>query len=176
MADYTLTNEWADVDLAVSRVKNQGWGIWYDTEWTSTHKLDGTNIDVQITNNGEGALTETSFLPANGQNVYEDNAFSPPAVGCYMSLRLTFTAVSTNHDELFDIEIRIPTIGTIWTYTLNTVRGAGQAIKFDDILDLYCSQAMLDNGFEVWLNGETHGAFIEIYDISFALNTTYSPV
>lgn len=150
-----------------------GWGQYSDSTYTSGSPLTVATTTAQLTCDGLGSQTNTSYLPLNSTGLWDTstNKITPQTAFDFYIVRVTFTADPGTANDYFDLCLDIGGgIGQIWCETRGFLKGTA-AQKFSFTIPVYTGSTFLANGGQLDL--VTSGT-IDFYDIGVTVCKVHS--
>lgn len=149
-----------------------GWGQYSDSTYTSGSPLSIATTTAQLTCDGAGTQTNTSYLPG-GEDLWDTSTskITPQTAFDFYIVRVTFTADPATANDYFDLCLDIGgSIGEIWCQTQGFLKGANPQ-DFSFTIPVYTGSTFLSNGGQ--LNLTTSGT-IAFYDIGITICKVHS--
>lgn len=176
-----LTYTTAEVDNLLTKVDNEGWVSYFDTQYTNSASALVVNNDrVQLTCNGLGDQSNTNFLPASGSALWStnSNAITSDNVGNAFDVRIQFTAQPAGSDDYMDIDFDIGagTNQIVIAHRLVTSPKGTDANIYSFTTSLYSLDTFVANGCKIYLDStgaSPSGDDWDIWDISVFVKQDY---
>ena len=149
-----------------------GWGQYSDATYTSVSPLTIASTTAQLTCDGSGTQTVTSYLPG-GAALWDTstNKITPQTGFDFYIVRVTFDADPSTANDYFDLSLDIGgAIGTIWQETRGFIKGV-TAHKFSFTIPVYTGATFVANGGQLDL---TTSGTIGFYDIGITVAKVHS--
>jgi hypothetical protein len=147
-----------------------GWARYVDSQYTSGSPLSTGSVKTQLTINGSGTATETTYLPTGVTSLWNTstNKITPAAVGDAYDVRLDFTATVTSGNEVAEVIFEVN--GSPLAHRTVTFAKTGST-SFSIGLPMSADSAFLTNGCSIQF--DTSDA-IDIYDISLFIKRDFT--
>lgn len=164
-----------EIDTILNRL-GLGWANYRDSTYTSGSPLNANSAKVQLTNDGLGATTNTTYLPDGVSGFWNSstNKITPSAVGDAFDLRIDMTAEPAAANDWFEIIIDIgdgsPDVPIVTRQVSLKKSGAS---KLSIGFPIYCLSTFLTNGGKIYLDTSSSGDNISFYDIGIFLKRDY---
>lgn len=155
-----------------------GWVNVADSQYTSGSPLAITGgSSAQITINGLGAATNTTYADGMHSDVWSENRFKPFALGEAYTLRLTLTAVQatsgSGHYVTFEADIgtdAVPFISASQSVPL--IKGQGVPTLITIAAPFFCLDTFGRNGARLFLRPSVD---ITAYGFAIFIQRTFQP-
>jgi hypothetical protein len=148
-----------------------GWGYYADSVYTESNKLSVNNALVQLTCDGLGAATETSYLPSGYSDFWAGDTLLPQSVGRAFEGRVQFKCESPGGPaDWFDIVSDIGTPGTpieISRRTVQITRDGENSISVSGVF--FGGPTFYTNGGKLYFDSTPSGDNVSIWDISLLI-------
>lgn len=147
---------------------NHGWVYYKDSTYTSGSPLAVNNARVQLTNDGLGSTTETSFAP-HDMSLWVGDKITPPYVGSSFSMRVDFKADPAGVSDWGDFQLDIGSGAPInvVTRTVTMQKSGVNAVSIG--VPIFCLTTFVTNGGKLYFDTSTSGDSIDVYDIAIFL-------
>lgn len=150
-----------------------GWAYYDDSQYTSGSPLNINNTTTQITINGLGSSTETSFLPL-GASFFDTSTskITPETLGESYLLRFDYKAISATNNVQFNLQINIGGMSTVLVYdqTLSIIKGINTEQRYSIAIPIYCLSTFLANGGVIQIQTVNN---INFYDFGLFIGRTF---
>jgi hypothetical protein len=150
-------------------IKETGWAVYRDTQYTSVSPFVISDGNVVILPNNAGTVVDNQLPP--GVTAFYDgvtNKLTPKQVGDYYIFTIRFKGVSTINGSFLDFGVNtLAPTGYIFRETEPFSKGAGTEHAFSFTCPGFVSSNFFNNGGKVMLssvNGEA-----DIYDIEYQI-------
>jgi len=171
----------AEVDQFLTRADHLGWAVYFDSVHTNTATgIVINNTRTNISCNGLGSQTVTTYLPNGVTSLWDTNAneIVSSALGNAYNVRVQFKAEATVGATFFDIEFDIgdgagPVIAA---RTLGAPKASGIEIQYSIGIPLFSMQTFVNNGCGIWIDTTVDGpggSDITIYDIQVMVQQVF---
>jgi len=173
---YTNTQ----VNTAVGRGINMGWAMYVDSTYTSGSPLSVAGTSVQITNDGLGVGTNTSYLPPDSVTLWDTstNKIVSYTIGNSFDLRLGFKSKVNSANSYFDIifDIGDPSGVVIAANTLVAPKGNGVETSYFVDIPIFSLDTFVANGCKIFADSTESGHTYTIYDITLMIKQDYHAI
>lgn len=159
--------------------RNTGWAFYDDNLYTSGSTLAVNAAKVELTCNGSGSQTNTSYLPQGVQDFWDttNNKIIPQKVGDAYDIRLDFVADPAANGDWMEVVLDIGTVGTpieVVRRSVSFTKSTPQSISIG--FPIFALSTFLANGGKFYLDTSESGDNINIYDISIYIKRDHSPI
>lgn len=135
-----------------------GWGKWADAVYTSGSPMAPAAVRTQLTNDGQGARTNTSHLPSGGAEYWDStgNRFVIDSAGDAYMVSVSVTAATETPDSFFVIELDAGgTEGVVASDVRSFYKGTGTAHNFTFTWPLLGTSSVSSGGATVYITPST---------------------
>ena len=149
-----------------------GWGQYSDSTYTSGSPLSIASTTAQLTCDGAGSQTNTSYLPG-GATLWDTstNKITPQTAFDFYIVRVTFVADPNTANDYFDLKLDIGGgIGVIWQETRGFLKGTNPQ-SFSFTIPVYTGSTFLANGGQLDI---TTSGTVTFYDIGITICKVHS--
>jgi hypothetical protein len=161
------------IDIAPVITSADGYGVYGDSQYTSTPLVVTAGSTVKLANNAASVIEE---LPPGSNGYYDGNVITPDAFKDAYLLRLGFEAASTSNNGAFNVFVDISATGDgsiiISGNPERMIRGSGTFQKYTITLPIFCRETFIANGGHVLI--ESVDGNTSVRQISFFITKLYS--
>lgn len=155
---------------------NEGWAFYADNTYLTGSRQSITgSTRTQVTIDGLGSTTETSYLL--GGDVWDttNDRITPQEVGKTYDLRFAFKGQTATANTYVDVELDIGSGASIIIaqQTFNFTKGTGTQNSFVFSVPIFCLSTFIANGGKLYLTPNNDADF---WDYSILLVSTTVPV
>jgi len=150
-----------------------GWGYYQDNQYTSGSPLNINNTTTQVTINGLGASTNTTFLPT-GTSFFDTSTseITPDETGVAFIMRFDFKAKSATNNVSFDLLIDIGNPSPLYDNVYNVSKGINTEQRYSISIPIYCLATFVANGGKIKLRTTNN---IDFYDFGLFIARINKP-
>lgn len=150
-----------------------GYGVYGDTQYTSTPLVVSNGTTVKLSNNAGSVIEE---LPAGSDGFYDGSVITPDALGDAYIVRLGFEAASSINQGAFNVAVDISAAGdgsiVISGDPERMIRGSNTYQRYSISLPIFCRETFITNGGHVLFSAVDGN--ISVRNISFFIVKLYS--
>lgn len=175
-SDTTSSPEGTTKKITISDLFNKinffGWANYADSQYTALAPrsiLSGAR--TQLTNNTGGASTNTTYLNEN-QELWDNDAIRPIAIGDAFDVRVTFslTAETNDKDVTLEMDIGSGTPIIIYSETRRMLKSGGAVNSFAFSIPTYSLDTFLANGGKLYITPTSN---IQLYGLNIFIVKTF---
>ncbi len=150
-----------------------GWAIYEDNQYSSGSPLTSNSAKTQVTINGNGSSTNTTYLPTDVTDFWStvDNKITPAAEGDAYALRLDFTASPATASDYAEVIFEV-NAAALAHRTVSFAKAG--ATSFSIGLPLAALSDFVTNGCKIYFDTSGSGDAIDIYDISLFIKRDFT--
>lgn len=152
-----------------------GWAI-YDDAASHTTPVAVNNAKTQLTIDGLGTTTETSYLPANVTSLWDStaNIITPEKLGDAYDLRIDFEATPTNINDYANLIIDIGGGGSIPIVNRSVTFVKTGASSFSVGFPISAMTDFLTNGGKIFFDTSVSGSNVNVSNIVLFIKRDFS--
>jgi hypothetical protein len=168
----------AEVEEGVERGLGIGWAVYDDSTYTSASPLSIASTTTQVTIDGLGGSTNTTYLPDGVTEFWNttSNTIVAERVGDAFDVRLGFKAKSTAVNSYFDItfDIGSPSGIVIAGQTKICPKGAGVETQYTVDIPIYALATFITNGCKIFIDTSASAFTLTVYDLTLMVKRDYT--
>jgi len=156
-----------------------GWAIYEDSQYTSVSPLASSNANTQLTINGLGAGTTTTYLPTGVTELWNttSNKIVADELGDAYDVRLDFKANPSNASDYAEIVFDIGDGGGPVPVVSRTITFAKtSATSFSIGFPIAALATFMTNGCKIYIDTSGSGDAVDIYDISLFIKRDFNNI
>lgn len=156
-----------------------GWAVYEDSQYTSVSPLASSNANTQLTINGLGAGTTTTYLPTNVTELWNttSNKIVADQLGDAYDVRLDFKADPATASDYAEIVFDIGDGGGTLPVVSRTITFAKVgASSFSIGFPIAALATFMTNGCKIYIDTSGSGDAIDIYDISLFIKRDFNNI
>lgn len=172
------SNNVYDFTVATIRAKI-GWASYEDSQYTSGAPLNSSNANTQLTINGLGAGTNTTYLPVGVTEFWNttSNKIVADELGDAYDVRLDFKADPATASDYAEIVFDIGDGGGTVPVVSRTITFAKTgASSFSIGFPIAALASFMTNGCKIYIDTSGSGDAIDIYDISLFIKRDFNDI
>jgi len=175
-----LVNSNAIYDFTINTIRSKiGWAIYEDSQYNAGAPLTSSNANTQITINGLGAGTHTTYLPTGVTELWNttDNKIVADELGDAYDVRLDFKANPATASDYAEIVFDIGDGGGTLPVVSRTITFAKTgASSFSIGFPIAALASFMTNGCKIYIDTSGSGDAVDIYDISLFIKRDFNDI
>lgn len=175
-----LVNSDKIYDFTISTLRSKiGWAIYEDSQYNAGAPLTSSNANTQLTINGLGAGTTTTYLPTGVTELWNttSNKIVADELGDAYDVRLDFKANPATASDFAEIVFDIGDGGGTVPVVSRTITFAKTgASSFSIGFPIAALASFMTNGCKIYIDTSGSGDAIDIYDISLFIKRDFNDI
>ena len=175
-----LVNSNRVYDFTINTLRSKiGWAIYEDSQYNAGAPLTSSNANTQITINGLGAGTHTTYLPTGVTELWNttSNKIVADELGDAYDVRLDFKANPATASDYAEIVFDIGDGGAALPVVSRTITFAKTgASSFSIGFPISALASFMTNGCKIYIDTSGSGDAIDIYDISLFIKRDFNDI
>jgi hypothetical protein len=175
-----LPNSNAVYEFTINTLRSKiGWAIYEDSQYNAGAPLTSSNANTQLTINGLGAGTTTTYLPTGVTELWNttSNKIIAAELGDAYDVRLDFKADPATASDYAEIVFDIGDGGGTLPVVSRTITFAKTgASSFSIGFPIAALASFMTNGCKIYIDTSGSGDAIDIYDISLFIKRDFNDI